>query len=139
MGGDGASRAVGASRAGSGVGLVGAVRAYRAVCFIKGGKGAERPCSARKRDAAGALMTCETKFTGERSNAVVVGVANKDCVVGAHSDTVGAVEKRGSAVAIQKGGSGATCNCSHCAKGGDHADTVVAGVRNKEVVIDCKR
>ncbi len=113
MGGDGASRAVGASRAGSGVGLVGAVRAYRAVCFIKGGKGAERPRSAGHRDAAGARMASETEFTGERSNAVAVKVPNKDCVIGAHSDTVGDAEKRGSAVAIQEGGGGATRNCSH--------------------------
>ena len=125
MGRDGASKAVGASRAGSGVGFVRAEGARRAVCFIKGGKGAERPRSAGHRDAAGARMASETEFTGERSNAVVAFVANKDCVVGAHSDTSGVVETRGSAIAIQEGGSGATRNSSHYATGGYHADTVV--------------
>jgi len=138
LGGNGANRAVGACRAESVVGLVGAEGASRAVCFIKGGKGAERPRSARKRDAAGAFMTGETKFAGECSNAVVAKVANIDCVVRAHSDTKGVEEKRGSAIAIQKGGSGATCDCGHYAKGGDHADAVVASVSHKEVAIGSK-
>ena len=81
-------------------------------------------------------MAGETEFTGERSNAVIALVANKDCVVGAHSDTSEAIEKRGSAVAIKEGISGATRYCSHYAKGGDHADTVI--VRNKEAAVGCK-
>ena len=69
---------------------------------------------------------------------MVAAVANVQDASGVNCDTDGAIEKRGSAVAIQRGGRGTTGNGGHYAKGGNHVDTIVARVCNKEVAIGCK-
>ena len=66
-------------------------------------------------------------------------VANEQGTSRVYSNTAGAVEKRGSAEAIKEEAKEATRNRSHYAKGGDHADTNVKQVHNKEVAVGCER
>ncbi len=69
---------------------------------------------------------------------MVVLVANVQGASGAHSDSDRVVEKRGNAVAIKVTRGSATCDGVYYAMGGDHADTIVARVRNKKVTIGSK-
>ena len=74
---------------------------------------------------------------GERTDAVVVLVADVQSARGVHSDAIGCAEARCSTIVILEGGRGATRDGGHYTQGGDHADTVVGSVRNKEVAIGC--
>jgi hypothetical protein len=82
--------------------LVRAVRACRALYFIKRTQGAERPRSAGKRGAAGAFVKGGTELAGERADAVVERVANKKGAGRSSSDSSGVRKKRGGAVVVKK-------------------------------------
>ena len=74
---------------------------------------AVRASGANNRHTAGTVVGGGAGGAGKCADAVVVGVANVQGTSRVDSDIVWEVEKRGTAVAIQEGGSGATCNCSH--------------------------
>jgi len=74
---------------------------------------------------------------GQRTDAVVVLVADVQGTSRVHSDAVGCAETRCSTIGILEGGREATRDGGHYTQGGDHADTVVVRVRNKDVAIGC--